>query len=181
MHIPAVSNESISPARLLRQLRETSNEQVSAPAPSAAVSLSTDGRLASLVAQMLDGDEHHVDVSVVARLIEQKPLFAETASRLPLPNATRADDGRAVATDAIGRGGFDPDRLATLLQDTPQALGVLRAVIDSDGLGALLQPAAGETEALPASVRLYVDNGGVAGVRMDAARQPDLFAQSPLP
>ena len=94
MHIPAVSNESISPARLLRQLRETSNEQVSAPAPSAAVSLSTDGRLASLVAQMLDGDEHHVDVSVVARLIGQSPLFAETASRLPLPNATRADDGR---------------------------------------------------------------------------------------
>ena len=181
MHIPAVTNEAISPARLLRQLRETSNEQVTAPAPSATVSLSTDGRLASLVARMLDANDQHIDVSAVARLIGQSPMFAEAASRLPLPDAGAVDDGRAVATEGIGRGGFDPVRLATLLQDTPQALGVLRAAMDSNGLAALLQQAAGGSEALPASVQLYIDNGGIAGVRLDAARQTDLFARSPLP
>lgn len=151
MHIPAVSNEVISPARLLRQLRETSNEQVAAPSPSAAVSLSTDGRLASLVERLLSDDDVKADLSAIIRLIGEAPQFTDAARRL-----------------------------AALPHGTPDALGALRAVIRGTGLLSLLQTALGETEALPAGVRLYLANGGIAGLRLDAARQPDLFAQPPL-
>ncbi len=184
MHIPAVTSEAVSPARLLRQLRETSNDQVPFAPPSAEVTLSPDGQLSSLVDRLLAGEFDRVDTGEVVRLIGQSTLFAQpdTQNGLPLPLSGLVDgSGESLAIDGIGRDGFDGARLAELLRNSPEAAPLLRAVITNNGLDTLFQVAANDTAALPASVRLYLDNGGVAGVQLDAARQPDLFAQAPLP
>ncbi|MCB1914486.1 MAG: hypothetical protein KDG52_02015 [Rhodocyclaceae bacterium] len=181
MHIPAVSNEAISPDRLLRQLRAASNEQVAAPSPSAAVTLSTDGRLAHLVERLRAGEDERVDSGEVVRLLGRSNLFADLSAALP--GASPVDvAGRVVAdAGAIGRGEFDPASLAALLRTLPDAASVLRSAVAGAAFDVLLQPAGSETAPLPARVRLYVDNGGVAGVAVEAARQPDLFAQAPPP
>jgi len=185
MHIPAVTSEAISPARLLRQLRETSNDQVPATPPSAEVTLSTDGRLSSLVDRLLAGEGERVDAGTVVRLLGQSALFDEAGAQsgLPPPLSGLVDraSGESLSIAGIGRDGFDATRLAELLQSAPEAAPLLRAVITGNGLDTLFESAANDTAALPASVRLYIDNGGVPGVRLDAARQPDLFAQAPLP
>ncbi|MCB1956687.1 MAG: hypothetical protein KDG55_13480 [Rhodocyclaceae bacterium] len=181
MHIQAVTTESISPARLLRQLRETVNDTVRQPAPSAEVSLSTDGRLATLVDQLLADGASGVDAGQVVRLLGQGAQFEDTAFSLPQPLAVDARSADALALPDLSGTGFDPARLTALITSDPSALPVLRAAIDASGLASLFSTSPSETAALPASVQLYVDNGGVPGVRLDSARQPDLFAQAPLP
>ena len=181
MHIQAVNTENISPARLLRQLRETVADTVSQPAPSAAVSLSTDGRLATLVDSLLGDSDTAVDAGQVVRLLGQGALFEDPGLAIPLPPVIDPASGASLSLPELAGADFDPARVGTLLQSEPALLPLLQAAIESSALSALFSPATNDTAALPASVQLYVDNGGVPGVRLDAARQPDLFAQAPLP
>lgn len=178
MHIQAIASEALSPARLLRQLRETASDTVNPADPSVRVSLSADGRLATLVDQLLGGSAPAFEA---ARLIGQASLFERPLSAVPLPAANDPASGTPLAAPPIGPGGLDPQRLEALLQGQPDALPLLLATLQSAGLARLFEASPGETAALPAGVRLYLDNGGIAGVRLEQARQPDLFAQPPLP
>lgn len=181
MHIQAVTTESISPGRLLRQLRETVNDTVRQLAPSAEVSLSTDGRLATLVDRLLADRASGVDAGRVVRLLGQGALFEDAAFALPQPLVVDARTGDALALPDLTGTGFDPAQLTDLISSDPSVLPLLRTAIDAAGLAGLFSSSPAETAALPASVQLYVDNGGVPGVRLEGARQPDLFAQAPLP
>ncbi len=182
MHIQAVNTESMSPARLLRQLRETASDTVRQPAPSAEVSLSTDGQLATLVDRLLgDTGSSPVNAGEVVRLLGQGALIGDAGFQVPLPPVVDPASGEALSLETVAGSRFDPARLGQLLQSEPSVLPLLQAAIEASGLQGLFSPPAGETTALPASVQLYVANGGVPGVRLEAARQPDLFAQAPLP
>ena len=117
----------------------------------------------------------------MVRLLGQGALFEDPGLAIPLPPVIDPASGASLSLPELAGADFDPARVGTLLQSEPALLPLLQAAIESSALSALFSPATNDTAALPASVQLYVDNGGVPGVRLDAARQPDLFAQAPLP
>lgn len=185
MHIPATTSETISPTRLLRQLRETSTEQVPEAVASVAVSLSPDARLASLVDRLLAGDGRGIDAAQVVRLLGQSALFDTSATEpgVPLPLAGLVDPatGDSLSLQALGREGFDAGRLAELLRNVPDVLPLVQASLASAGLDTLFSAAANDTRALPPAIRLYLDNGGVPGIRLEPPETPVITPQVPLP
>lgn len=185
MNIPAVSSEAISPGRLLRQLRETSNDQIPPALASAEVTLSPDARLAGLLERLLGGEGAGIDAGRVVRLLGQSALFASAADSnptVPLPTAGIVDPGtgETLTLQGVGSDGFDPARLGELLRSTPEALPLVRASIAANGLDALFTSAANDRSALPATVRLYVNNGGIPGVRLEAPVPAIAVGQLPL-
>lgn len=190
MHIQAVNTEPVAPSRLLQQLREASTDVVPSANPSVEVSLSPDARLTSLVDRLLAGEGPAVDAGRVVRLLGQSPLFEQgagvgaTGSQGISPAAPGIADipsASAVALQDIGRGGFDAGRLLNLLQSTPEALPLIQASIGRAGSNALFDTAANDSSALPPTIRLYLDNGGVPGAQLEPPRPPEVTPLNPLP
>ena len=189
MHIPAVTTEAIAPSRLLRQLQETAREVVPETTASVEVRLSPDAQLANLLDTLVGGDGG-LDAGLVARLLGESALFndngsftVDPAQVFPLPAGlvTDPETGDPLSLPEIGRNGFDPERLSTLLQQSPELLPLVQASITSAGLETLFDRAADDTSGIPPSIQLYLDNGGVAGVRLDPAEGAGVTPLNPLP
>lgn len=185
MNIPAVSSEAISPGRLLRQLRETSNDQIPPAFASAEVTLSPDARLAGLLERLLGGEGAGIDAGRVVRLLGQSALFASAANSgatvpLPLVGTRDPNTGEALSLQEVGRDGFSAERLGQLLRNSAEVLPLVQASITANGLDALFESAANDRSALPATIRLYLDNGGVPGVRLEAPEPAIAVEQLPL-
>lgn len=191
MHIPDVNaTQSAAPSRLLQQVREAATDVVPAANPSVEVSLSPDARLASLLDRIIAGEGQSLDARQVVRLLGEGALFApesaqarEQSQGIPLPTIALTDPatGASLSLQEIGRNGFDPARLVELLENTPEALPLVQASITAAGLDTLFEGAADDSTALPATIRLYLDNGGVPGVQIEPPQPPRATPLAPLP